>query len=298
MRRDGGWTDRYWDILDQLYWSPQYLGLKSIPQSQWNIDRKTVSVPIDLVNRSGPLYRRARKWREYWVYVQRQEESLNHVLNLALGILPGVVLSELLLEPAGAAPDPEISGIGREVRTRLGWKPTDNIAQPDGFFISETTVLCLEIKLGARTTLDQVVKYACLMAAEQRLHGRRDQLRLVYLTPDGTLERLEKQIGMPLESLQRLPVARAAGACGNRLVSRFIASHTEAFEDTLRRMLLHAASWRDVRAAMARSMSGLGNGKGDLTLLRLLSGLDALLQNHPLAHAANPDRPHPTIPSN
>ena len=29
------WNQTYWDIQDQLYWSPHYLGLKSIPQKLW-----------------------------------------------------------------------------------------------------------------------------------------------------------------------------------------------------------------------------------------------------------------------
>src|SRR5690606_34319423 len=62
------WTGAYWDLLERLYWSPQYLGLKSIPQDQWTVDGDTVSIPKDLTNKNGPLYRRIRSGDEYWTY--------------------------------------------------------------------------------------------------------------------------------------------------------------------------------------------------------------------------------------
>lgn len=26
------WNQKYWDIADQFYWAPQYIGMKSIPR--------------------------------------------------------------------------------------------------------------------------------------------------------------------------------------------------------------------------------------------------------------------------
>jgi hypothetical protein len=44
------WTRKYWEILDHLYWSPHYLGLKSIPQKHWTIDGGRVSIPRMMTN--------------------------------------------------------------------------------------------------------------------------------------------------------------------------------------------------------------------------------------------------------
>jgi hypothetical protein len=55
------WNDKYWDIFSNLYWTPRYLGLKSIAQDKWRIDEDRISIPRALVgNKSGPLYTRSR----------------------------------------------------------------------------------------------------------------------------------------------------------------------------------------------------------------------------------------------
>ncbi|MCP4308855.1 MAG: hypothetical protein GY788_29065 [bacterium] len=52
---------KYWDIVDQFFWSPKYLGLRSIPKRHWEVGDGRISVPSDLVNSSGPLYSRRRR---------------------------------------------------------------------------------------------------------------------------------------------------------------------------------------------------------------------------------------------
>jgi len=89
------WTKKYWDIVDQFYWTPNYLGLKSIPREQWTIEDGVVSIPRDMTNPNGPLYRRTRSGDEYWSFVRRQEETFNHIFDLAFAILPGDVVSDV-----------------------------------------------------------------------------------------------------------------------------------------------------------------------------------------------------------
>jgi len=50
------WNNKYWDIMDQLYWSPQYLGIRSIPKKHWKKQDGLICVPEELVNNTGPLY--------------------------------------------------------------------------------------------------------------------------------------------------------------------------------------------------------------------------------------------------
>ena len=72
------WTTKYWDALEQLYWTPKYLGLKSISRSHWQIEGDRVSVPVAMTNANGPLYRRATTARSFATTVRRQEETFNH----------------------------------------------------------------------------------------------------------------------------------------------------------------------------------------------------------------------------
>lgn len=79
------WNAKYWDIIDDLYWNPKYLGLKSIPRKKWQISGERVSLALaDIANTSGPLYSRSRKSDDLRDHLRHQEEILNHVFNLAL----------------------------------------------------------------------------------------------------------------------------------------------------------------------------------------------------------------------
>ena len=70
------WNRKYWDILDQLYWTPKYLGLSSISKKKWTVRDGLVCVPAELVNKSGPLYTRGTKSGEMKEYLLRQKEIL------------------------------------------------------------------------------------------------------------------------------------------------------------------------------------------------------------------------------
>ena len=68
------WNQKYWDALDQLYWTPKYLGLSSIPQRKWKREDGLICVPEELVNKSGPTQGREANWvptspgPDYFIY--------------------------------------------------------------------------------------------------------------------------------------------------------------------------------------------------------------------------------------
>lgn len=117
------WNDKYWDIISNLYWTPRYLGLKSISRERWHVEGDRVWIPSELIaNTSGPLYSRSRTFSETKLYLNRQEEILNHIFNLVFSIAGDEVISRLLCQPLRISDQGPFESIGREIGLRYGWR--------------------------------------------------------------------------------------------------------------------------------------------------------------------------------
>lgn len=215
------WTEKYWDTVDHFYWAPQYIGLKSIPKKHWSIEEKTVSIPKEMTNPSGPLYRRTRKGQDYRDYVRRQEETFNHIFSLTFAILPGDVIGELLGNFTKTGCGHSYESMGRELRVRYGWGEHDNITTPDGFFIAERSVLAVELKFDARTSLDQLAKYAVLLTAEDGLGPKNRSLDLLYVFNRDPLTAFHQQAGFKHDAVGGHLFDALLGATNNATVSSF-----------------------------------------------------------------------------
>lgn len=141
------WNSKYWDILDQLYWSPKYLGLRSISQKHWIKRDGLICVPEELVNKTGPLYSRQRNISDLKEYLHGSEEILNDIFDLTFSIAPDSLINDILLRPLGFEDCGPFDSIGRESATRYGWGVLDNVTQHDGLYVSKQSVVGVEMKL-------------------------------------------------------------------------------------------------------------------------------------------------------
>lgn len=282
------WTQKYWTLLDRLYWSPQYLGLKSIPRRIWSIDGTNVSIPRDMTNPNGPLYRRIRSGNEYWTYVVRQEEVFSYLFDLSFAILPGDVIAQILdpLVGAGTHHQYEMLG-GKTLRERYGAKENANITTPDGFFVAPESILALELKFNAKASLDQLAKYVMLFTAEQQKTGNRDRLNLLFIfntsDPDSTLE---KNLGVKKSQISPDLIDDLVGAVDNKVVKPYLSNHRELVKSTLSRLKVSCANWTALADALGRFSAKLdvGGSMGDRTLKRLVDGIVAEIHQHPLSN--------------
>ena len=137
----------------------RYLGLQSISRDKWCIDGEVVSIPLALIaNASGPLYSRSRKFSETKAYLSGQEEILNHMFNLAFSIAADQVISRLLCRPLEIVDPGPFESIGLEIGLRYGWGEHENVTQQDGFFITKSSLIAVELKLGSTSWPEQIAK--------------------------------------------------------------------------------------------------------------------------------------------
>lgn len=282
------WSDKYWDIVSDFYWVPSYLGLKSIPQKEWSVDDDKVTIPREMTNPSGPLYRRSRSGDEYWQYVKRQEETFNHIFDLTLSILPGDVISQILREFLSAQGLHEYELKGKSIRDEYPWIAGANVTTPDSFLVSAASIVAVELKFNARTSLDQLAKYVALIAGEELLNHERQYLDLLFIFPSNGARKFASQTTIDPSQFGSHCFDLLVSSTKNNIVKAFYEEEPDLVRSALNRIKISTISWADLAARLLTCQQALGNSEGDRTLHNLLSGLKSAIVNHPLSQANNP----------
>jgi uncharacterized protein (DUF1778 family) len=147
--------------------------------------------------------------------------------------------------------------------------------------------LAIEIKFGAKTSLDQVAKYVALIAGEEIEGKVHEELYLLYISPSLGDENFRKQTSLDPQALSSQDAALLERSVSNPQVRALFAANRDAIEDVVSRIRITCASWLQVLAALERYQEGLGDTHGDRTLRRLLEGLVAEIRMHPLSGVAD-----------
>lgn len=292
MKPTTKWNRKYWDLAEQFYWAPQYVGMRSIPQRMWKVEGDLVSVPRDLVNKSGPLYARSRTAKAHAAWLRTQEEILNHVFDITFAIAPAAVLDHCFLRPIGLCDNGHFESLGREIRSRYGWGESENVTQQDGLFVSQNTVLGVELKLGAKSNAVQILKYACLFAWEELLSGQRANLALVFVLEKANADRHWRTCGLGGPEVDRRLLDQLSPSELPRRLQQLLESSSETVQSVLDRMTIGAITWDELVVSIENLKHPLDpSNNGDRTLINLLEGFtdQVLQQTSSLSSGASSD---------
>ena len=156
--KEDSWVERYYEALCFLYWEPQHLGRKRY---------------------EGAGFDTLAKVQEH---IRRIEVTLNHIIKQFLSLSPGA-LRNRVFEFALQRP---ISGdfmlAGSDVD---GDYHLQNTNQPDFLFTGNDETVSVEMKIEAKTSINQVLKYALLALAVELHENREMQHSLIFLAKDG-----------------------------------------------------------------------------------------------------------------
>ena len=150
------WTDCYFESLEFFYWEPQHLGRKK------HADSKLDSIV---------------KVREH---LRVMEVTLNHHFSQFLSLAPHEFRRQLFQRIFSSPFEGDYRMHGRGVEEAYGLRQA---TQPDLFFTSTDNVVSLEMKLGAKSSIEQVIKYALLGLADEIACGREKNHYLAFLAP-------------------------------------------------------------------------------------------------------------------
>ena len=213
-------------------------------------------------------------------YLRSQEETLNHVFDLTLAIASDEVVRRLIFKPLGFSGNDLIESLGREVKAKYGWK--GNVTQQDGFFVSPESIVGTELKLGSKTTSEQVLKYVTLMHCEELITGKRPNVGLLFIVPDTSRDSIWEQCSIPASG--EIDESYLDDVINQNLAKHMqerIEEHGKAYRGLLNRLKLGVISWSDFDESMSEIMSDLAPYlAGDQTLIKLLEGFQAQLQDH------------------
>jgi hypothetical protein len=147
------WTDEYFDIFRFLFWEPQHLDLMKKPG-----DRKGLDEVLD--------------------HLRRMEVTLNHEFNLFFRLAPQGLVREVLRRFGDTeCPEPlELINHGQV-------EDFCRVVQPDLLLQGDAMNFSIEMKIGARSSLEQVWKYALLHWLDELRVGATKTSVLLFMGP-------------------------------------------------------------------------------------------------------------------
>lgn len=145
---EASWLQSYYEALQFFYWEPQHLGRKKHPTAEFSTEEKVAK------------------------HLGKIEVTLNHNLSQFFLLAPNQLRSELFELLFGRPFNTRFTMHGREVDKTF---ELSNATQPDFMFTSESDLVSLEMKVGAKSSVSQVLKYALLgLAVELRAGAPRE----------------------------------------------------------------------------------------------------------------------------
>lgn len=138
------WLDSYYEAVEFFYWEPQHLGRKKHPEAKLN--------SVDKVLKR----------------LRRMEVTLNQNLHQFFSLAPARLCSQIFEHAFKESMTGPFDLYGRNVDQLFNLQ---SAMQPDLLFTSKSEVASIEMKIGAKCSVSQVLKYALLgIAIEQHFN--------------------------------------------------------------------------------------------------------------------------------
>ncbi len=138
------WLDSYYEAVEFFYWEPQHIGRKKHP-----------TAGLDSLDK---VLRRLRT----------MEVTLNHNIHQFFLLAPIALRKDWFERVFGQGFGGPFRLHGRNVDTEF---TLENSVQPDFLFVSDDEVVSIEMKIGAKCSVSQILKYALLgLAVEMRFN--------------------------------------------------------------------------------------------------------------------------------
>lgn len=144
---ESSWVESYYEALQFLYWEPQHIGRKKHGGAEFDTSEKVKK------------------------HLRRMEVTLNHNINQFFLLAPASLRNDLFRQLFDCSFHRPFIMYGGSVDDEL---KLINAMQPDFLFASDTEVVSLEMKVGAKSSVSQVLKYALLgLAVEMQVGAPR-----------------------------------------------------------------------------------------------------------------------------
>jgi hypothetical protein len=238
------WTDEYFDIFRFLFWEPQHLDLMKKPGDRKGLD-------------------------EVLGHLRRMEVTLNHEFNLFFRLAPQGLVREVLRRFA----DTECSE-PFELITHGQVEDYCRVVQPDLLFQGEGLNFSIEMKIGAKSSLEQVWKYALLHWLDEQRVGATKTSVLLFMGPRSFADLWAERFETP-----NAVVEAALGYDVSSFVERAakieeFAIDWDAVGGLLQRTAVGFCSYQEFADLLGEYLRRhVDDGPGDETLRKLFGGM-------------------------
>lgn len=255
------WIDSYYDALEFFYGEPQHLRKKMRNGGQ----------PTSLAE--------VRK------RLRAIEVPLNHNLHQFFRLAPGRLVEAIFAAAFGYSPTGPFELHGRNVDRDFRLK---NSVQPDLLFTADQGVVSIEMKIGAKCSPQQVLKYALLGLAVER-HFHRDMMHHFLLVGCGEFR---DQWSKPLGSVSDLRRALLEADLDAFLKARPIEFRLpDRFTAIVHEMRLAFLSYDSLASVLMQAIPNEGDSSDGAEVYRkLLDGLLDELKRRQLIECAGARR--------
>lgn len=260
--RDGeiNWLQSYYEALQFFYWEPQHLGRKKHTNAEFNTADKVIA------------------------HLGKIEVTLNHNLTQFFLLAPNRLRQDLFRSLFDRPFDSDFVLHGRGVDATFGLV---NSTQPDLMFTSDDALVSIEMKIGAKSSVNQVLKYALLgLAVELRASAPRRHY-LAFLGRGTFADQWH-------ERFASLADLRAAVASTDK--TAFLAkqpmpfrAHEERFVSIVSELALSFISYSKFATFLRNEIpSALDRSNGEEVYAKLLNGVLTELQSRELVESTSP----------
>lgn len=254
------WNTEYWDVMRQLYWEPKELGCKRIIELCADCQKKKPSKEL----RSELLVIDQLK---------RREVSLNNVMNIFFSILPSRITSRIFGTVFEHTIADEFTLLDRGAfgdRYGLNF----NAAQQDLLFVGNKSFLCVEMKLGTKSKLLQVAKYALQCALEEQLSGKKAAINFVLLAPEKPFSLLWEEAFEDTNSLVEAAHYFDPATIKKKQLRALFESQYEVVERILKQMHFTTMGYQKLGEMLSVESNKLDRThESDEALFRLINGM-------------------------
>lgn len=227
------WTEEYYDLVEHYFWAPDQIGHRS------DKDRKL------------------KKPAEVMARLRRNEEPLNHILGLFFALAPISLVHDIFRGHCNVEADAHLLTLmGRSSYSANG---IGEATQPDFAFDGDGAFLTVEAKIGSKSSIEQLLKYAFLhwkadVARPRTIHA------LVYLT-DAPLAKLYPGGFESWEDAKRR-ATEALPEITKQAFTRLSAAEREAVVAMLQTVRIGHMTYRDLDRIVAARLRKLTEPEG------------------------------------
>jgi hypothetical protein len=242
---ENSWTETCYQTLHFFFWEPQHLGKQKNYESVYN-------TPVKVMN-----------------HLKTMEVTLNHHLNTFLLLAPLTFRRRLFKRCFGFCPSEDHQMHDQQLADDLG---IGGSIQPDFCFRSASSLVSLEMKITAKSSIEQFLKYLLLGLADEIASKHKKEHCLGFIGPDTFSALWKSGYKTPAELKKAAGKTDLAGFLGEN-GDQFV-KHLPRFKEILASVNVGFITYGDLSKILKNSQpSAADKSEGAGVYRRLIKGL-------------------------